>query len=249
MSGEFASKGVAGAGLGLGIGGVATGLPALIMSIISLVREGRQHKAEMMAASNGIDMNAINGILNDKAAIATLTSEKYTDAAVLDLYKQQTQAQQALEVQINANFKESFQALAALDKQTAINEVRNECLVKQVDRLAVNVEKLNTEVCDSRVRETQMGAEIRALAADTQSAINLEAERRQCADNATRAWVKATYVPGTLKLSPSSMCPTPVTCGDVLAYYNAGGKPPVPSPCRCGGCGGASVASASTDTE
>lgn len=63
---EYASKGVAGTGLGLGIGGAATGVPALIMSIIALIREGNQQKAAAACTAAGVTMAEVIAIMNSQ---------------------------------------------------------------------------------------------------------------------------------------------------------------------------------------
>ncbi len=63
---EGASKGLAGAALGTGIGGAATGIPALIMSIISLVQEGRRDRAREVCNNNGISWEAICMMMNQQ---------------------------------------------------------------------------------------------------------------------------------------------------------------------------------------
>ncbi|MFI3171117.1 MAG: hypothetical protein R3Y58_01915 [Eubacteriales bacterium] len=53
---EYASKAVAGTGLGTGIAGTVTGVSAAIMSIISLLNDGKKDQAASVAATAGISM-------------------------------------------------------------------------------------------------------------------------------------------------------------------------------------------------
>lgn len=170
--------------------------------------------------------------------VAALQAEKYADSVGIETYKAALALSNKNDETIRANQKEAFQELVTTRERLATADANFQCLTAQVQRNTVAINKLETEACESRVRETQLGANLAALAADTKSAIQLEAERRACADNEIRCWVKATYVPGSLKLSPDAMCPPPVTCCGVVDYFNKGGTAPVPSPCcSCGSCG------------
>lgn len=261
--GEFASKGVAGTGLGLGIAGTALGLlnnGGCGNGVLGGLFGGNCNRncgggaAEMMAAltplvmatASGSRGSRNSGCIDDcvetresaqlRQQVAALQAEKYADNVGIETYKAAIQLSNRNDDAIKANQKEAFQAIAALDKQAAVNHANLECITAKLGETVGRVNRLEEKECEARVRETQLGANIAALASDTRQAIALEAERRANADESIRCWVKGTYVPGTLSLSPDSMCPKPVTCCDVLRYANDGGKMPVPSPCSCGGC-------------
>lgn len=222
-----------GTALGFGIGGVAAAVPALIMSIIGLVRDGRRHQAEMLATRNSMTMAEVAVIAEkcavDQATIAQLRGEKYTDAAVLGLYKQQTQSENAMQTGVNTNFKEVYQTLAALDKQEAVNAAENRCLVKQVDRIGGVVEKLSAEMCDMKAREAvtaervttlatttatrfetvgrEFHAALKCLGNETSAAIGREADQRICGDDNNRLWVESqNYMQGQVYLNPHQIC-------------------------------------------
>ncbi len=61
---EYASKGVAGAGLGTGIGGVVTGVPALILSAMNWIRENNKPQAALVAAQAGMTLADIVALMD-----------------------------------------------------------------------------------------------------------------------------------------------------------------------------------------
>ncbi len=65
---EYASKGVAGTGLGLGAAGTVTGIAGTLMSVISLINEGRRDRAEVAAAGLGLSVADV------MALMATMTN-------------------------------------------------------------------------------------------------------------------------------------------------------------------------------
>lgn len=175
--------------------------------------------------------------------VAALQAEKYADNVGIATFKSALELSNRNDDLVRANQKEAFQAIAALDKQAAVNQANLECITAKLGETVGRVNVLETKTCDNKSNIQSLAATIDALAAETKSGLMLEAERRHAADESIRCWVKGTYVPGTLSLSPDSMCPKPVTCCDVLQYFNAGGTPPVPSPCGCQ-CGAAPAAPA-----
>lgn len=232
--GEFASKGVAGTGLGLGIAGTALGLlngggncgGGLLGGILG---GGNNRNCEPMETREASCL---------RQQVAALQAEKYADGVGASVYRDMVTNSNRQDDIIRANQREGFNAIAALDKQVAVNHANFECLAAKLGETVGRVNVMEDKVCHNSASIQQLGANLKALASDTHQAIALEAERRASADEAIRCWVKGTYVPGQLSLSPDSMCPRPVTCCDVVDYFNAGGKTPVPSPCghRCN-CG------------
>jgi hypothetical protein len=84
--GEFASKGVAGAGLGTGIAGLSLGVlnsAGLLGSTAkNYISEGTSRNC-----TSAIDMSFLNALAEKDAIIARYESKSYTDEAGLTLYK------------------------------------------------------------------------------------------------------------------------------------------------------------------
>ena len=229
--GEFASKGVAGTALGLGIGGTALGLLNNGGGLLGGLLGGNNCRQ----ACEPLETRESSCL---RQQIATLQAEKYADGVGMETYKAALALSNKNDDLIRANQKEAFQELVTTRERLATADANFKCLTAQVAENTGAIKTLQHEQCELGKREVLMGANLSALASDTKQAIHLEAERRAAADDAIRCWVKGTYVPGHLSLSPDDMCPKPVTCCDVLRYANDGGKMPVPSPCSCGcGCG------------
>lgn len=243
MSGEFASKGVAGTALGFGIGGTALAL---------LNGNNGCGNGGLLGGLLGGNRNcAPCEPLETKESsclrqqVATLQAEKYADGVGISTFKESLALITKNQDAANALFREGFQGQAATEVRLATSDANIACITSKLAEVAGTVKELAKEACEAGKREVAINSAVNALAADTKAAIALEAERRHCADEATRCWVKGTYVPGTLSMSPDSMCPKPVTCCDVLRYANNGGAMPVPSPCSCGcKCGAAAAPTA-----
>lgn len=232
--GEFASKGVAGTALGFGIGGTALALlnnngcgGGLLGGLLGGNRNGN--------CCEPLETREASCL---RQQVAALQAEKYADNVGIATFKAALELSNKNDDLIRANQKEAFQELVTTRERLATTDANIQCITAKLGETVARVNVLENKTCEN-------SSSIQALASDTRQAIALEAERRQAADDSIRCWVKATYVPGTLSLSPDSMCPKPVTCCDVLQYYNAGGKPPVPSPCGCS-CGTAAVTTASS---
>lgn len=121
---EVASKGVAGAALGLGIAGTV----ALLNQFSGncgwgggfLNGRGCHNGVGFAeAAAIGQDTRVI-GALESK--IAKLESERYTDGVGIELYKEIISTSNANDAKIQANFVELSKAVAALDKQIAVDK-------------------------------------------------------------------------------------------------------------------------------
>lgn len=99
---EFASKGVAGAGLGLGIAGTALGLlngGAGLLNIHSGMAAGC---CSENTAVNRYELNLTQEIANKDARIGLLESQVYVDQKLTDVVKDYTAQINALQSQINA---------------------------------------------------------------------------------------------------------------------------------------------------
>lgn len=126
---EFASKGVAGAGLGTGIGGLALGL--LNGGLGNLFGVGNCAAAAACSENqfvNRYELDMENKLVSKDSEIALLKSNIYTDQKIVDVYKE-------LSEQINAFKAEQ----AAINTQQAVyNATANAniaCIQAQVAQL------------------------------------------------------------------------------------------------------------------
>lgn len=144
---EVASKGVAGAALGLGIAGTV----ALLNQFAGncgwgngfLGGRGFGNGAAAAAAvgiTDGIANNdtRIIGALESK--ISKLESERYTDSVGIELYKEIITTSNKNDEKIQANYRDLAAAVAALDKQIAVDKQQT------VDNFAF----LNNEICNTK---------------------------------------------------------------------------------------------------
>lgn len=142
MDGDFkyASKGVAGAGLGLGIAGTALGL----------------------MNGNGCGLNGLFGGYNRNGCgdnayetkeaamlreqVATLTSERYADTVATDTFKAMVGYVEKLNDKITANQRDTFVALADLDKNQAVQMERSRCQEGQIQSILHRLNGITKEV-------------------------------------------------------------------------------------------------------
>lgn len=229
---EFASKGVAGTGLGLGIAGTALGLlnsggcgNGLLGNILGGNCCTNGNAAHLMAGQ------ALNFFENKEAAtlreqVATLSAQKYADNVGIQVYKEALAASNKNDERLNLTLKEAAQELVVTRERLARNEEQFKCLTAQVSENTGKINKLSDEACAARVREAQTLKDVECLAAsvtqkiealrsETSAAIALEGERRVNGDNSIMCHVKACYVPGQLVMPLSSLCP------EAMPRYNS----------------------------
>lgn len=101
---EYASKGVAGAGLGLGIAGTALGLLNGGWGLLNGMGNGCGNCCSESKPVNRYELNLVQEIASKDAHIGLLEADKYTDQKIVEAYKD-------LQAQITA----------IKDNQTAIN--------------------------------------------------------------------------------------------------------------------------------
>lgn len=173
--GEFASKGVAGSGLGLGIAGTALG-------VLASAQNGNGLLGGLFGGNNGCNQ----AIAERDAVIARLTSEKYTDTAVLSLRDKLEKLVDDAAAQTVKN-----------DKAIATNAQEIACLQRQIDTEA----KWSRE--NAALREQIMEGKIAAVAQAATTGIN-NLGTSLAALQATVAGITATVVP------KSAICPQPM---------------------------------------
>lgn len=134
---SVASTGLAGTALGLAIPGT-----------IALLNQwsGNGNGNGFLGGLFGGCNNNNNAYMHDTRMISTLESqiqklesERYTDAVGIDLYKQTVKENKEAAQRVRDNFYTAFSAIAALDKQVAVDKARTEC---QIDALSGRVSAL-----------------------------------------------------------------------------------------------------------
>lgn len=109
---EYASKGVAGAGLGLGIAGTALGL--LNGGMLNLGGLGG------VLGGGGAAGTALGVLAEKDAKIAKLEAENYSDKVAKETYAQSLADNRATEARINTLLGPVAQAIAANEKEIAV---------------------------------------------------------------------------------------------------------------------------------
>ena len=218
--GEFASKGVAGTGLGLGIAGTALGVLAgnnggngLLGGILG--GGWNRQAAEMGNAA------VANKIMEQEAEISRLKAEKYSDHSGIELYK-------ALKADINGVAEKSFNDLTTvrqnilgewgkpLAQESASNRERLVALEKTVEGNKAltdkDMELLRKDVEISKL-ETKVGME------RLDNKIDMVASHATCGINANSAAIAGlkAVVDGITctKVCKDSICP------EVMPRWNA----------------------------
>lgn len=129
--GEFASKGVAGTGLGLGIAGLATALvaPGLLNGGCNgggLFNLGGCNN--MNAAAGGM---ALNAIAERDAKIAKLEAERHSDTKGVEIYQQTLRDNQTLRDQVFSYITPLSNEAAANRERIAVLEAQHKCEVEK----------------------------------------------------------------------------------------------------------------------
>ena len=199
---EFASKGVAGTGLGLGIAGTALGLLNGGSSLLTNGLVGANGCGNCMNKTNCGNCGNCGSVYHCpvtqhesemQGRIAELEGQKYTDAAIITAYKD-TYAQFTAQDNKIANVVkdttgaliETGQAVARLNEQVA-------CLKEQ----------LNSKF---DFTNQKMDYEIKAARTEAANMVAMEGERRACGDEKLLAYVNGHFIPGTLKLPEREIC-------------------------------------------
>lgn len=173
--------------------------------------------------NNGYAANIYQSVLSEKdSEIAKLKAEKYADGVGQGVY-----------AALNTNLKEAYGELVVTRERLATADANFQCLAASVDKIGTNVNNLNAEVANMRVREQATADAIDCLAKSTHqrfdsvynaidcakretgAAIALESERRVAGDQNLMCYVQATYVPGKLVMPREAICP------EVMREYNS----------------------------
>lgn len=176
---EFASKGMAGTALGLGIAGTVG-----LLNQMGCNNNGNG----LLGGLFGGNRNCGEQYETKECALlreqlATEKSERYADNVGIETYKAAVQMSNKNDDKINANYKELAQAIAEIKVNEAVTQSEIKCLA------------------------TNTNSRFDALKAETAAAIKLESEHRECGDKNLYAYVNGTFVPGKLIMPLSSICP------------------------------------------
>lgn len=209
-----ASRGVAGAGLGLGIAGTALGLLALSKNGgFNLFGNGGNVPENVNINTIGTGHSGIpsNFVLWEKESLDTLANQKaiydlslltqnqrFTDRETLnqelfDIYKSQVDADFGL----YKSTRDTFDVVNA--KQDANAFALYKAQRDGDDALAARISALETkQAVDAAIepwRAKVLEMQINGVAANANSAVALEAERRCCADNKIVSYLNGNFYP------------------------------------------------------
>lgn len=253
---RYATKGVAGSGLGLGIAGTALGLLALSRNggfglFGNGYGNGMPQNVNINTDNSGRSSDWANGVnapsafqaweksCDDAIALtntiwglkvdgmtADLTARNQDVAEKFSLYKSQVDADFGL----YKSTRDGFDALSAKQNQDAFALYKNQR--DNFDILAERISNLETKqaVADAVEpwRAKVLDMQINGVAAAAHAGINLEAERRCCADNKIVNYVNSTFYPVNVADVTTGTTSTPRVvsnplcgcCGSCNSYRN-----------------------------
>lgn len=196
--GEFASKGVAGTGLGLGIAGTALGILA-----------GSNGGNGLLGGLFGGGMNqyaqgAAQAVLSEKdATIARLQSEKYADHVGIDVYKQSRVDNTDLQDRLLGNWIKPIAQEAAANRE----------------RLATIEATMKCESEKTQLREQLIEQKFATANVEMNRRVDDVANRAACGISANAAGIAAlkSVVDGITAIH----VPTTVICPEVMHRWNS----------------------------
>lgn len=182
------SSGVAKAGLALGI--VGTGLAVLGNN------NGWNWGNGLLGNNNNMEEFAQSKISKLQSRISELESNRYTDYVGIDLYKNLIAEVREEDKKISDLQGTMFAYLFDLDKKTALN-AQAQVLNREYDTAARDYmfTILNNKIdccCEKAAMQASFDRQLGAIA-----------------DSSIVSWVQSNYIPGTLKLPITSICPQP----------------------------------------
>lgn len=139
--GEFASKGVAGSGLGLGIAGTALG-------VLNASQNGNGLLGGLFGGcNNGVaqaGQMAAMGVLSEKdAKIAELTAMRYSDNQGASVYKQTLADNKTLRDEMYAYITPIAQEAASNRERVAVLEAQHKC---EIEKAALREQLINQKI-------------------------------------------------------------------------------------------------------
>lgn len=158
--GEFASKGVAGSGLGLGIAGTALGLLNANGNGCGLLG-GLFGGGNCQSAQAGM---ALNALAEKDAKIAELTAMRHSDNQDAAVYKQTLADNKVLRDEMYAFITPIAQESAANRERVAVLEAQQKCeLEKAVLREQILTQKIDRVAADCACGINTLGASVASL--------------------------------------------------------------------------------------
>jgi hypothetical protein len=182
------SSGVAKAGLTLGI--IGTGLAAL--------GNGGLFNGMGLFGNNSVAEAEQSEIAALQSKIAKLEGMRYTDAVGMDLYKNIVSTAKEEDAKISAVQGQLISYIIDLDKRTALNE---------------QASRLNREF-DTAARDymfTILNNKIDCCCEKAAMEVNFNKQLTELGDMSILSYVNSNFIPGTLKLPITSICPQPTT--------------------------------------
>ena len=150
--GEFASKGVAGAALGTGIGGLALGVLNGAGGLLNLMGGNCGGCGNGYAGSAMVtryELGLVQELAAKDAKIGLLEADKYTDQKIVEAYKDLQGQIKELAGEVRANYKEQSDINREQAVYNGVNTATVSCIKGQVEELlALAPRKIaNASVC------------------------------------------------------------------------------------------------------
>lgn len=141
---EYASRGVANTGLGLGIAGTALGLMGGGASLLGTMSGNIEDRHVTRH-----EMDLIREIMSKDQAIAIKDSEAYTDKKLVEVYSQLAKQDKEIRADVEKNYREQQQVNTAQAVYNGTNSATLGCMQKSIEQLmsltALRIP--NTSVC------------------------------------------------------------------------------------------------------
>ena len=193
---EFASKGVAGAGLGLGIAGTALGL-------LNGGLGGLGGLGGILGGNGTLAAGlSLNSMAEKDAKIAELTAEKYSDGVGKEVY------QQALAD--NKTLRDEMYAY--------ITPIANEAAANR-ERVAVLETQVKCETEKAALREQIMEGKLREQGLALNGKIDTVAQTAKCCCEANSAAIAG--LQALMSKITQTVIPTSAICPEVMPRYNS----------------------------
>ncbi len=177
--------------LGLGGGGLLAGRLGLAENTI-VTPQILTMILSVLPSLNGGNCNR-GRVAELEAEVANLNAKLYANEVGVNTFKEGQTALNKVEDRFNANFKEAFNELVNNRVEAARLDERLKCMDKETD---YKIDALRAEM---KLGFTNLG-----------NAIEVEAERRATADQATRDWTECNFVKFKKVIDSTQLCP-PVT--------------------------------------
>lgn len=204
--GEFASKGVAGTGLGLGIAGTALGL--LNNNGNGILGNLFGNNCGMNNAAGGM---ALNAIAERDAKIAKLEAERHSDTKGVEIYQQTLRDNTTLRDQL-------FQFINPLATEAAANR----------ERIAVLETQHKCEVEKALLREQLIQSKIDNCCCEMNGKINSVAQTASCGISQLQNAVAC--INNTLGGITKTIVPKDAICPEFMNRYNSWTAPTTATP-------------------